>query len=177
MPQMLKTSQSGGDVRIMVTSSEGIRFAPKTGLALDQMKTDGEIISSLSRYGHSKLANVLFAKGLAQHYPSILSTSWHPGVVNSEIWGKSDGAPIIMKLISPIVWLRGVPNEEGAKTGLWCATAEQGRDGVENGKFYFPIGVEHVNDKNVKSEKLRDELWQWTTEELAQHGGPGWPQV
>lgn len=64
--------------------------------------------------------------------------------------------------------------QEGAKTGLWCATAAKGSGGVESGKFYFPIGLDK-EDKNTSDSKLRDDLWQWTTDELAKHGGPGWP--
>jgi NAD(P)-dependent dehydrogenase (short-subunit alcohol dehydrogenase family) len=60
------------------------------------MKTNGEKLGALTCYGHSKLANVLFAKKLAQLYPSITSTSVHPGTVSSEIWSKSDGARIMM---------------------------------------------------------------------------------
>lgn len=66
--------------------------------------------------------------------------------------------------------------DEGAKTGLWSATAAKGKGGVENGKFYFPVGVAAKEDKNVKNDALRDELWDWTNEELAKHAGPGWPQ-
>jgi hypothetical protein len=79
-------------------------------------------------------------------------------------------------LISPIVWLTSVSTDEGAKTGLWCATAAKGKGGVENGKFYFPTGVEAKEDKNVKSDTLRDELWDWTTEEVAKHATLGWPE-
>ena len=179
LPKMLQTARSSpeADVRIIATSSVGaLRFAPKSGLALDQMKTTGEKFASITRYGHSKLANVLFAKKLAQLYPSITSTSYHPGTVKSEIWGKSDGYRLLMTLMSPILSLTRVSTHEGAKTGLWAATASRGKSGVESGKFYFPIGVEK-DDKNMKDTKLRDEFWQWTTDKLSKHGGPGWPET
>ena len=78
-------------------------------------------------------------------------------------------------LISPIVWSTSVSTDEGAKTGLWCATAAKGNSGVESGKFYLPIGV-GKEDENTQSPKLRDSLWQWTEDELAKQGGPGWPE-
>lgn len=76
-------------------------------------------------------------------------------------------------MITPIVWLTSVTTDEGAKTGLWSATAAKSQIG--NGKFYFPIGVEK-EDKHTKDAGLRDELWQWTSDELTKHGGPGWPE-
>lgn len=94
LPKMLQTAHSSkdADVRIVLTSSVGaMRFSPKNGLALEEMQTDGSKLGPMTCYGHSKLANVLFAKKLAQLYPSIMSISYHPGTVHSEIWGKSDG--------------------------------------------------------------------------------------
>ena len=181
MPKMLQTVRSGesSDVRIVVLSSiGGHHFQPKGGLALEKMKSESEAaeLGPMARYGHSKLANILFAKKLAQLYPSITSTSLHPGTVKSEIWGKANGAWLLSKLVAPVVWLTGVTTEEGAKTGLWCATAATGKGGVESGKFYIPIGIEKEDDKIARDPKMRDELWQWTNEELARHGAPGWPE-
>jgi len=179
LPKMLHTARSSpeADLRIVLTSSIGaMTFAPKSGLALDQMKTEAEGMSPMTRYGHSKLANILFAKKLAQVYPNIKSTSYHPGMVKTEIWGKSDVSWMLKMLFSPIVSLAGVSIHEGAKTGLWCATAGREKGDVKSGNFYLPIGVEK-DDKNTEDTKLRDELWQWTTDELAKHGGPGWPEA
>lgn len=180
MPKMLQTVQAGNnaDVRIVVTSSMGgLYFQPKTGLALDLMKTEAASLSAIARYGHSKLANILFAKKLAQSYPSITSTSQHPGTVKSEIWGKADGYGFLGKLLAIPVALTGITTDEGAKPGLWCGTAALGKGGVENGKFYIPIGIEKEDNKNASDPKLRDELWQWTNNELGRHGAPGWPEA
>ena len=179
MPKMLHAVHDSpkDSVRIILSSSIGaLNSRGKNGLALDRMKTDGREFGQLNCYGHSKLAASLFAKKLANVYPSIVSTSHHPGTVKSTIWGKTEGAWWIA-LAGPIVWLTGVTIDEGAKTGLWSATAATGKGGVENGKFYFPIGVDKDNDKFMNSGKLQDELWQWTNEELAKHGGPGWPEA
>ena len=180
MPTLLKTQRQNedADVRIIAVSSiGGHSFVPKTGLALDQMKTDGSSLATMTRYGHSKLANILFAKRLAQLYPSILSTSCHPGLVKSEIWGKAGGAKLMSWLISPVVWAAGISTDDGAKTLLWCATAPKGNGAVENGKFYIPIGKEKEDNRHASDPKLADELWQWTSKELEAHGGPGWPKA
>ena len=175
LPKLLHTARSSSeaDVRIIFTSSiAAMKFVPKSGLALDQMKTK----APTTRYGHSKLANILFVKKLAQVYPNITSTSYHPGIVKTEIWGKSDVSWMRKMLFSLIVSLVGVSSDEGAKTGLWCATAGAEKSGVKSGNFYLPIGVEK-DDNNTKSTRLRDELWQWTTDELSKHGGPEWPEA
>lgn len=176
LPKMLETRRQhpDADLRITVTSSIGAhRFVPQTGLALDQMNKPDVFAHGMVRYGHSKLANLLFARKLAQLYPSITTTSTHPGTVQSEIWGRADGAKWLFMLLAPVVWLTGVTTDEGAKTQLWAATAP----GVQSGAFYEPIGTMTDRTKNARSQELTDELWEYTERELAKQGGPGWPQV
>lgn len=181
MPTLRATRKSSpsGDVRIVVVSSKAVQlFPPKQGLILDKMKTDGSSVNYLTLYGHSKLANVMFARKLAQLYPDITSTSIHPGTVKSEIWSKPNvGGWFVNNVFAPFaVWLQGVSIEEGAKTQLWAATAKVGGKGnVENGKFYLPIGKEAQYGKFAGDQAMVDELWRWTNEELQAHGSPGWP--
>jgi NAD(P)-dependent dehydrogenase (short-subunit alcohol dehydrogenase family) len=85
LPLLLSTSSApNSDVRIVNVSSIGVRLAPKPGLVLDQVKTDmKEGFSTWELYGQSKLANVLFTKGLAARYPAIKSVAVHPGGVDT----------------------------------------------------------------------------------------------
>lgn len=180
MPTLLNTRKSSptADVRIVVVASKGAWvFPPKQGLILDKMKMDGSDFSGLTLYGHSKLANVMFARKLAQMYPEITSTSLHPGTVKSEIWDKAQsGGWFMMNVVAPLaIWYEGVTTEEGAKTQLWAATAKVGGKGnVESGKFYDPIGKENAYGKFASRQDMVDELWDWTDDELKANGAPGW---
>ncbi|KAK5725946.1 hypothetical protein LTR15_004136 [Elasticomyces elasticus] len=181
IPKMLRTQQDHpkADVRIHCTSSMGgVVFVPATGLDLQQMDKADAFSHGMVRYGHSKLCNIIFARKLAQIYPSINTTSSHPGTVKSDIWGKAyEEHKWLSRLLAPVVWMTGVSTDEGAKTQLWCTTAATGKgDGlVENGKFYVPTGKLSDDNKNQKNQALADELWEWTSKELAKHGAPGWP--
>ncbi|KAF2769131.1 NAD(P)-binding protein [Teratosphaeria nubilosa] len=182
LPKMLETKNSDpkADLRIVLTSSIGaFMFGPKGGLLLSEMKEPAgpHFKSAPVRYGHSKLANLLFAKKLAQLYPGITSTSVHPGTVKSEIWGRAKAAKIMMYALSPIVWLTGVTTEVGAWCQLWAATAPVQKGQVESGMYYEPVGVLKAGSKEAQSQDLTDELWEWTERELAVHGGPGWPKA
>lgn len=177
MSKLLATQkQTGTDVRIMLTSSEAsYKFLPKGGLRLPQMKTAAESMHTSARYAHSKLANALFARKLAQVYPDITTTSHHPGTVASEIFGKADGVgPLLTALAKPIVWLTSVSTDKGAENGLWTAFVDESK--LINGSYYEPVGINKEKSKNLSDQKLAQELWEWTTKELAQHGGPGWAE-
>nr|POE86533.1 short-chain dehydrogenase tic 32, chloroplastic [Quercus suber] len=177
LPKMLQTVREdpSADARIMVTSSVAAhRFAPPGGIVFKELKNPAFPSWTMRRYGQSKLANVLFANKLAQLYPRITTTSIHPGTVKSDIWGKATGAKLLFGLFKPLVMLSGVTNEEGAKGQLWAATAK----GVKNGGNYEPLGKDSSGQsKPATDQKLTDELWEWTTKELAAHGAPGWPEA
>ncbi|KAF2165276.1 hypothetical protein M409DRAFT_24658 [Zasmidium cellare ATCC 36951] len=176
MPTILSTKKHhpDADIRILLTSSLAARnFSPKTGLVLPQMKSSASTLHPMARYGHSKLANVLFARKLATLYPSITTTSHHPGTVKSEIWGKATDLKILAAVFSPVVWLTGVDTDVGAETGLWTAFVEKAR--VRNGAYYEPVGKEVGSEKF--SDRSADELWEWTNKELEGHGAKGWPDA
>lgn len=86
LPVLIKTAEEeGSDVRIINLTSGGEAFAPKGGIAFDELKSDMASHLTLRRYGQSKLANILFTKQLAKRYPMIKSVAIHPGAVNTEL--------------------------------------------------------------------------------------------
>ncbi|KAF2216607.1 hypothetical protein CERZMDRAFT_109448 [Cercospora zeae-maydis SCOH1-5] len=126
-------------------------------------------------YGHSKLANMLFARKLARLYPKITTTSFHPGTVKSEIWGKADGMKLLVWAVAPIVWLTGMDCDKGAESGLWLGNAP--KSSIENGRYYEQgtFGKPEDGNPHAVSQELADRLWEWTNQELEGHGAPGWP--
>ncbi|RYO82324.1 hypothetical protein DL766_003119 [Monosporascus sp. MC13-8B] len=89
-PLLEKTAAAANsDVRVINLTSIGHEwFVPSSGLLLEDAKTDMDSLGPWGRYGHSKLANIYFTKGLAKHHPQIKSVAIHPGGVNT---GLGDG--------------------------------------------------------------------------------------
>ncbi|KAK6414101.1 hypothetical protein LTR95_017779 [Oleoguttula sp. CCFEE 5521] len=174
MPVMLETSrEEAADVRTIVVSSSAAKdFTSKTqGIDFTSVKSQALSLTRFTRYGQSKLANVLFAKKLAQLYPSITSVSLHPGVVRTEVGEKADVPWVVHWTWDNFWWLVAVEVETGAKTQLWAGTGE----GVASGKFYVPFGKE-MKFRGTEGEELMEELWRWTEKELRGQGGVGWPE-
>lgn len=185
MPTLLATQEAGpdSDVRIVLTSSNAA-FAPSMmlpagGLDLKSVRKP-DAYRPMTLYSQSKLANALFARKLATEYPSLSTSVVHPGVVKSDIWGKNAGGFVSM-LLKMIMSFQMVNIDEGAKTQLWCATAprstvktDKKTKGVVSGAFYAPVGKLWPYKGASANQALVDELWNWTNDELAKHGGPGW---
>jgi NAD(P)-dependent dehydrogenase (short-subunit alcohol dehydrogenase family) len=171
LPILVSTSSApNSDVRIVNVSSIGVGLAPKAGLVLDQVKTDmKEGYSIWELYGQSKLANVLFTKGLAARYPGIKSVAAHPGGVDTGLGrGIEESYGKVGKVgVWATRWLMQDVSK-GAVNQLWAAVGKS--EDVGSGVFYFPVAKVHTGSEVVRDERLVDVLWEWTEKEFKERG-------
>jgi len=169
LPTMLKTVEEyGSSVRIINISSEGHNAVPLGGIILDQAWL--QWYPSWIRYANSKLANILFTKALAKRYPQIISVSLHPGIILTDLYTPSYRHFILWIGISAIsIFMTSL--DKGAYNQLWAATVP--KEKIQNGGYYRPIGVLSNGSYltgYANNEKMSEELWNWTEEELQKHG-------
>ncbi|KAI2632159.1 oxidoreductase [Hypoxylon sp. NC1633] len=169
LPIMLRTAElPQSDVRLVLLTSVGWRFHPKKGIAFSTLRTTQEdqnlFLGLNSRYGQSKLANLIYAAEIARRYPSIKTVSVHPGVVATDL---INSLPTMKKaLVYGVNWLAGVSvvdEKKGCLSQLWVAAGAK-KDELRNGAYYMPVGVLSNDrlDKFAKSEELARELWSFT---------------
>jgi NAD(P)-dependent dehydrogenase (short-subunit alcohol dehydrogenase family) len=171
LPTLLKTAdEPSSDVRIINLSSEGHNMAPSGGVIFDTEKL--LTYSAFTRYGQSKLSNILFSKALAKRYPQITSVSLHPGVILTDLYNPQNQSSVFFKytiaLVAPLAF-GGL--KQGSFNQLWAATVEKGK--LENGAYYKPVGSKAGGSYMTgyaRDEALADKLWDWTEAELAKHG-------
>lgn len=167
LPTLLRTAEeSNSDVRVINVSSMGHQMAPGPGIIYDQDAL--EHFSTWRRYGQSKLADLLTARSLQQHYPSLTATSVHPGVIATDLYSTSMGGGImgaVWKFMS--LFLIDVPH--GTRTQLWAATGP--REKVRESYYFVPYGKKSGGSFwHAQKPKLADELWEWTEKELVRQG-------
>lgn len=126
-----------------------------------QQKTKSAI--SLREYSVSKLANVLFAKELADHLEGsgVTTYSLHPGVIASDIW---------RKIPNPIRWLmtrKMKNNAQGALASLRCATDPAVAN--ESGRYYDDDGSEKKPSKLARDPELAKKLWDVSEKAVAEY--------
>ncbi|KAK4947884.1 hypothetical protein LTR10_013392 [Elasticomyces elasticus] len=136
------------------------------GVVLSEVKTGMTSWSKSRLYGQSKLANILHARELARRYPKILSTSLHPGRVETKLADvMTKDSALTYGLMRVSDGLSGVLSvQDGALTQLWAATAK--RDEVKNGAYYMPVGKEKAGSKLSRDPELAKALWEWTEREF-----------
>ncbi|KAK4684595.1 hypothetical protein P7C73_g5578, partial [Tremellales sp. Uapishka_1] len=156
--------------RILSLTSLGCGFAPRGGIDFASLKTDasGWFGAGWWRYGQSKLANILYARALASHYPTITSVSVHPGTVATELVSKHIGFwnRLFVNVSNRIAMgYYPLPPHMGAYNTLWCATVDRGD--LVSGGFYLPVGKKgkppHASGED---DEVAEKLWAWTEDEL-----------
>lgn len=116
--------------------------------------------SGMKFYAQSKLANILFTKGLAKRYPKILVNALHPGVVGTS-FGNGD-----MKWYFKGIWTLMKPflltSEKGARTSVYLASSPL----VDVSGKYFDKSEEKRPSKLAEDEALAEKLWVYSQQQL-----------
>ena len=169
-PLMRQTaSNPDADVRIIILSSIAYKQAPKVGIAFSTLKSSQDSLGGLipggkwTRYGQSKLANMLYARSLAKHYPEITTVAVHPGYIKTDLFASVsflEGLPV--RVMAAGNWTTVA---EGPYNQLWAGTTE--RRNLENGAYYVPIARKgELETRQARDEILVERLWEWTEKEL-----------
>jgi len=157
---MLNTPDTNG--RIVVLSS----------VAHDMGKVDpsdlhyknGRKYAGWEAYGQSKLANLLFAKGLADRLKGtpLTAVSVHPGVIHTNLWRAS----MFNRIAGSMIASKTIP--QGAATTIYaCVAPGIGTDG-SRGAYLEDCRVSQPRTEAGRDPdgKLRDALWKATEEQL-----------
>ncbi|KAK7970223.1 retinol dehydrogenase 14 [Apiospora saccharicola] len=171
LPLLLKTAEleEKPDVRVVVMSSEGHKFAlPKVGLDLDLLKSETMNVSTVRRYGASKLANVLFARELAKRFPQITVAAVHPGFVTTNLAHSMADSYLSLAVQNKVMaFLSYTPffetPDRGAKNQLWASVSKD----VVSGEYYAGVGKGGTQSAVAKDDDMARRLWEWTEAELA----------
>ena len=174
LPLLQKTAaEPGSDVRIVNVTSDGHKFAPTGGFAPEKALSDMKEYNTFTRYGQSKLANILFTTELAKRYPRITSVSVHPGGVATGLAGPfMEAHPWLTRALGPVWGLLAKGAEEGALTQTWAAVAAlgEGKGKVRQSEYYVPVAQVGGRSAYAKDGELAERLWGWSEGEVKRHG-------
>ncbi len=157
--------RDGSGRLVMVSSSAAQGLAPRAGIVFDNL--DAHLgYRPLAFYGQSKLANLVFAKSMADrlHERGITANALHPGVIASTDLPRSLGGPV--KLLMPIIGLFSKSIRQGAATQCYLA-AHPDLDRASGG-FYADCQPARSNP-HADDPGFRQRLWSTSEALLAQY--------
>jgi len=178
LPLLLSTARASqpGDVRIANVTSMGHTFAPKKGI--DFADINQEKGSIWSRYGQSKLGNILNAKelnrlygpnGIRKEEGEIWSFALHPGNMYTDLNKNARFAGPLSGVLVKMLNAFGVyiPVEKGAYTSVYCIASGNVKP-EESGHYFVPIAKLGKASKFARNQELAEKLWSWTEKEFEQ---------
>ncbi|XP_044142759.1 dehydrogenase/reductase SDR family member 13 [Bufo gargarizans] len=114
-------------------------------------------IEILQAYCDSKLANVLFARELANRLQGTDVTCYavHPGVVRTNL-GRSFPRWLQI-LLYPFVWLLLKTSMDGAQTSIYCAVQEEIE--MYSGRYFADCRVQQVRP-HARDDAVAKKLWE-----------------
>jgi NAD(P)-dependent dehydrogenase (short-subunit alcohol dehydrogenase family) len=123
---LLPKLKAAAPSRVVVVSS---KVHHRATLDFDDLQSERKY-STMSVYGRSKLANILFVRALAKRLAGsgVTVNALHPGVISTEL-GRSFPAPLVF-----LAKLFFKTPAEGAKTSLYLSTSKE-VEGV-TGKYF-----------------------------------------
>jgi NAD(P)-dependent dehydrogenase (short-subunit alcohol dehydrogenase family) len=159
---------------VVVSSRAAYRRAPEEGIEFDNL--DGQRDYNDRRaYGHSKLANALFALQLGKllRGTRITANALHPGVINTEIDRNMSG--FLQTGFAMLAAMGGTKSvEQGAATQCYVATAPE--LGATSGHYFEDCNAVTVAEGHLHNEAMAERLWQVSDElvsdYLVTHTGP-----
>ena len=131
--------------RIVVVSSEVHRRAD--GIDFEAVRQKTGLLGGWHEYGVSKLANILFARRLAELHPEWHTYSLHPGVADTNIF------PAIAKPF----FRNKRPAHQAARTSVWCATSDEVAG--HTGLYYSNMAIRQPS-ATALDDRLAEELWE-----------------
>ncbi|KAG0050289.1 hypothetical protein BGZ89_003890 [Linnemannia elongata] len=158
----LKASQPSRIV--MVSSMTHKFFTPRTGIDFKTLN-DRTKTTDLTRYGRSKLSNVLFTKALARRLfnEQVYINVCHPGVVATSV-GRPEGMTITEWVTSIAMRTVGSTPEKGALSQLYLATSPEVEERDLRGRYFVPVAKEAKPAALAGNEELQENLWTFTEE-------------
>ncbi|HJL38617.1 MAG TPA: SDR family NAD(P)-dependent oxidoreductase [Polyangiaceae bacterium LLY-WYZ-15_(1-7)] len=151
------------DGRVVMLSSAAHGWAPPAGIQLEDLSFERGYKPAVA-YGQSKLANLLFARELAQRFEGTARTAnaVHPGVIATNL-GRH--MPLVARALMPVasaVAMKSIP--QGAATQ--CYVAAHPDAGRVSGEYWADCNVTK-SSRHGRDLALAKRLWERTEEIVA----------
>ncbi|KZO91908.1 NAD(P)-binding protein [Calocera viscosa TUFC12733] len=168
LPLLERTARlPGSDVRVISVSSDAHSFTPKpvqfktvADFRQDCGSKKGSIVVEMTRYGQSKLANILFAKELQRRWTAAgvpgIALALHPGGISTQ------GARNFLGWWYLLFGLGFVSPEKAAGPVLLAAAGKRVREEGDKwkGAYVRPVGKVVAPSKEAEDMGLAKDLWE-----------------
>ncbi|KAL3436135.1 short chain dehydrogenase [Aspergillus tetrazonus] len=153
--------------RMVMLSSAAHAQAPSDVYKFDELRTTATHRHTTARYTTSKLANLHYARALAERESDVKIVPVHPGMVATNLHHASTGT-FLKPFLYAAISLAATPVTKGALSQIFAAVSP----GAKHGQYYGPIGKAEAGSKLSQNHDLQEKLFKWNQRELSAHVQP-----
>lgn len=164
LPTMRETAKINPEARAVMLSSAAHAQAPENVYKFDEVRTKMADRHTTARYTMSKLADLHYAKALAEREKEVKIIPVHPGMVATNLHHASTGR-FLKPFLYAAVSMFATPVEKGALAQIFAAVSPD----AKSGQYYGPIGKAESGSKLAQNRDLQEKLFAWVQGELAEH--------
>lgn len=155
LTRLLSPKLTSDDPRVVVVASTAHTFG---SLDTNDLNYDYQSYTPWGAYGASKLANIVYAKGLAERLPEATVVSLHPGVIKTPLWRYTPGSQgvggwLLDRLATDKTVL------QGASTSVYACLAPTAS--LPTGSYLSDCGVKLPNS-TARDAELIGNFWEAT---------------
>ncbi|KXS18711.1 NAD(P)-binding protein [Gonapodya prolifera JEL478] len=170
LPVIERTTLAGQPVPVVAVSSTGNIFAPKEGIITDKLN-DKDSYAALTRYGETKLANIIAMKELQQRLQKkhgndvpIYCNSLNPGNVRTELT-RSVVPPSLAAVVDLGSKMFLLTPEQDAISSVYLATSPGVVAQSIRGQFYWDqsrTSLPSELHQKADDKELWTTVWEWS---------------
>lgn len=164
LPTVRETVKLNPQARVVMLASAAHARAPNNVYKFDELKTPAENWHTTERYTTSKLADIHYAKALAEREKEVKIIPVHPGMVATNLHHASTGF-FLRPFLNTAISLFATPVEKGALSQVWAAVNPE----AESGQYYGPVAKAEAGSKLCQDRGLQEEVFKWIQSELEGH--------
>lgn len=160
LPLMRETTKINPQTRVVMLSSAAHAMAPSNIYKFSEFRTKMSNRKTTERYTISKLADLHYAKALAEREPHVKIIPVHPGMVSTNLHHASEGLFLKPFLYAAILF--ATPVAKGALSQIWAAVSPDAR----SGQYYGPVGKAETGSKASQNHDLQEQLYEYVQSEI-----------
>lgn len=164
LPTLRTTAKINPQARMVMVSSSAHAMAPRDVYKFDELRTTAPHRHTTERYTTSKLANLHYARALAERETEVKIVPVHPGMVATNLHHSSAGI-FLRPFLYAAIFLAATPVNKGALSQIFAAVSPEAR----HGQYYGPIGKAEPGSKLSQDHDIQEKLFKWVQSELAEH--------
>ncbi|KAL5596245.1 hypothetical protein FOVSG1_009934 [Fusarium oxysporum f. sp. vasinfectum] len=165
LPVLQSTVKVNPQARAVILCSAAHAQAPKNAYDnFDQFRSTISHWRTTARYTTSKLADIHYAKALAERVQDIKIIPVHPGMVATNLHHGSTGL-FLKPFLNVAISLFATPLAKGALSQIWASVSPE----AKTGEYYGPVGKAESGSKLAQDHDLQERVFRYIQAQLDGH--------